>query len=751
MVVPDALADKRFAKNPLVTDDPKIRFYAGAPLVTAQGAALGTVCAIDRKPGKLKPEQIAALQALSREVMALLEIRCLAAELDQKVQTQTVELAGTIEKLRAEIDMRQQADRRLNVQYAVTAALSDCAGRAEAATKIVQPIGEAMGWDVGSIWMRVPGTEELRCDGQWHVPGYNIAPFSERSRQISISGATSLLGLTSQTGKPQWRADISRESNFIRAAEAAQVGLHGACAFPIKYAGETIGVIEFFSRVLGEPDEEMFLLMDSLGKQIGNFFHRMRAEEELSASEAKYRQLWETTTDVVITLDTEQHIEFANPAIKNVFGYEPQEVEGKDISLLQPERLRAVHRAGVERYLESGRRTLNWRATETLGLHKDGREIPIEIAFSDMALEGRRRFVAFIRDVTERKLAQETLARREEHYRRLIENSADVITILDIAGTIRYESPSVERVLGYKPEELSGKFAFDLVHSDDRPRLLDVFNGAIQTRELSAPLEVRCRHKDGSWRVLEGMVQNFLDDPAVQGVVVNSRDITQRKQAEAQVELMNRLKGYFSPQVAEAILKTEGAASLLQTRRKEITAVFTDLRGFTAFSEGNEPEEVMDLLRDYHAQMGKLIFKYEGTLEHFAGDGLLVFFNDPIAFDDHIERAVRMALEMRDKIHELRSGWLKRGYDLHLGLGLAAGYATLGDIGFEDRREYAAIGSLVNLASRLCSEAKGGQIVTEQKTLGRLEGRAEVEPLGELQLKGFIRPVQAFNILKLKP
>ena len=221
-----------------------------------------------------------------------------------------------------------------------------------------------------------------------------------------------------------------------------------------------------------------------------------------------------------------------------------------------------------------------------------------------------------------------------------------------------------------------------------------------------------------------------------------------RQQLE-EIERMARLKRYLSPQIAENILKSEDD-NLFKSHRREITVVFLDLRGFTAFSDSAEPEEVMELLRSYHTEMGKLIFKYEGTLERFAGDGIMVFFNDPIPREDHTERAARMALEMRERVHELRAGWLKKGYDLDLGVGLTAAYATLGNIGFEGRIDYGAVGNVTNLTSRLCEDAKGGQILTNQRTLSKIENFVEADPLGELHLKGLTRPVAAFNIMKLK-
>jgi class 3 adenylate cyclase/CheY-like chemotaxis protein len=215
-----------------------------------------------------------------------------------------------------------------------------------------------------------------------------------------------------------------------------------------------------------------------------------------------------------------------------------------------------------------------------------------------------------------------------------------------------------------------------------------------------------------------------------------------------ELQRLDRLKRYLSPQIAATVLSVE--ENLFKSHRREITVVFVDLRGFTAFSDTAEPEEVMDLLRSYHAEIGEVIFKYDGTLERFAGDGIMVFFNDPVACAEHTMKAVEMALEIRARGQELRQGWQKKGYELDIGVGLAAGYATLGNIGFEARMDYGAIGNVTNLAARLCAEAKGGQILIDRKTLSKIEERVQVQFLDELNLKGFSRPVAAFNILALK-
>jgi class 3 adenylate cyclase len=220
------------------------------------------------------------------------------------------------------------------------------------------------------------------------------------------------------------------------------------------------------------------------------------------------------------------------------------------------------------------------------------------------------------------------------------------------------------------------------------------------------------------------------------------------KQQVGELERMARLKRYLSPQIAEKILGDDD--NLFKTHRREITIVFLDLRGFTAFSDNSEPEEVMDFLRHYHAEMGRLVFKFDGTLERFVGDGIVVIFNDPIPCEDHVNKAAQMAVEMRDRVKELRMAWRKKGYDLDLGVGFAAGYTTLGTIGFEGRMDYGTVGNLPNLAARLCAEAKGGQILTDQKTMSRLEDAFDAEPIQELNLKGINRPVVAFNVIGLK-
>jgi class 3 adenylate cyclase len=207
---------------------------------------------------------------------------------------------------------------------------------------------------------------------------------------------------------------------------------------------------------------------------------------------------------------------------------------------------------------------------------------------------------------------------------------------------------------------------------------------------------------------------------------------------------MSRLRRFLPPQVADLIVAS-GSEKQLESHRREITALFCDLREFTGFSESSDPEDVMALLSDYHAAVGENIIKFGGTLERYAGDGVMVIFNDPVPVDNPALQAVRMALEMRRAIGTLTERWRRLGHDISFGIGVAHGFATLGTIGFEGRFDYAAIGTVPNVASRLCDEATSGQILISPRVLIAVEDAITVEPVGEFALKGLRRPMAAYN------
>jgi len=233
-------------------------------------------------------------------------------------------------------------------------------------------------------------------------------------------------------------------------------------------------------------------------------------------------------------------------------------------------------------------------------------------------------------------------------------------------------------------------------------------------------------HELSEWnRVLEGRVRDQVEE----------------------IERVGRLRRFLSPQIAELVLSEE---SLLQPHRREISVVFCDLRGFTTFSETAEPEESLAVLRDYHQAVGAAVFRHEGTLEHFAGDGVMIWFNDPIPQEDHALRAVRMAVAVRDRMADHFEKWQKHGHKIGFGAGIAMGHATLGRIGFEGRYDYGAVGNVTNLAQRLSAEAKAGQILVSQRVFAAVEHAVELAPLGDLALKGYSRPTPTYAVVTLR-
>jgi class 3 adenylate cyclase len=256
-------------------------------------------------------------------------------------------------------------------------------------------------------------------------------------------------------------------------------------------------------------------------------------------------------------------------------------------------------------------------------------------------------------------------------------------------------------------------------------------------------------------RVLEGLYNEIrdknrqLEEQAAEIAEWNARLEARVTEQVAKIGQMSKLTRFLSPKVSDLIMAGD-ADDPLKTRRREITVVFVDLRGFTGFTETAEPEEVMGVLREYHAELGRAIMEYDGTIEHFSGDGVMILFNDPVPVENHELQAIRMTLIMRDAVGALARGWRKRGFALGFGVGVAGGYATIGTIGFEGRLDYGAIGTVTNMAARLCGEAGDGQILISPRIYSKVEAHVVAEEIGELSLKGFHRPVLAHNVVRMR-
>ena len=288
---------------------------------------------------------------------------------------------------------------------------------------------------------------------------------------------------------------------------------------------------------------------------------------------------------------------------------------------------------------------------------------------------------------------------------------------------------------------------------DDETRGLELGGVDYLTKPISPPI-VRARIKThlamaAQARALQEMVGK-LQQQSTELAGLN-RTLEQRvADGVAQLQRVGRLKRYFTPSMVDVLLSGV-ADDPLRSHRCEVSAVALDLRGFTAFTETSDPEDVMRVLRDYHESMGALIMAHGGTLEHFAGDGMMIYFNDPLPMDDPAGVAVRMAIGMQERFGTLVAGWRQRGYELSMGIGIAHGFATIGTIGFEGRRDYGVIGTVTNLAARLCGESSGGAIYVSQRVRGLVADSVHLEFVGDLNLKGFHRPTPTFVVRGLLP
>ena len=320
-------------------------------------------------------------------------------------------LTSTLTEQEAEL---YRANRALELEYAITRTLAESATPTEAAPKVLQLICESLGWEVGAIWNVAHQAQALRCLEVWHVPQFTAPEFEALTRQWIFAPGEGLPGRVLASGEAHWIRELELDNNFPRIAIAVKEGLHSGFGFPVLLRSRVIGVMEFFSREQREPDADQIRMMSAIGRHLGQLIERKWAEEALRESETRFRTLAETASDAIITIDESSTIVFVNPAAEQVFGYTLPEMHGANLTILMPDYLRHLHEAGMNRYIETGHRHLNWLAIELPGRHKTGREIPLEISFGEFARNGQRLFTGIMRDITERKRAEEALRRSRE-------------------------------------------------------------------------------------------------------------------------------------------------------------------------------------------------------------------------------------------------------------------------------------------------------------------------------------------------
>jgi PAS domain S-box-containing protein len=513
-----------------------------------------------------------------------------------------------------------------------------------------------------------------------------------------------------------------------------------------------------------------FILDITERKELADALHR--SDEELRREKQYVESLLEISPVAIVTLDLEERVKSWNPAAEALFGYSEAEALGRTIEeLVLP--TEALAREGASIMDQAMTEGAAHRVTRRM--RKDGALVDVDMMVVPIRSNGETiGSFAIYHDVSE-------LQRQKHHLQSLLENSPTAIVELDLGDTILAWNPAAETLFGYTRQEAIGRNIDDLVANSPEVRA--------EAAELNERARVkghvhvisRRTRKDGRLVDVEMLIAPVMSGGEMAGYYVIYHDIgelvnarreaeeatrTVRAQADEltewnrtlnarvdeqveEIERMSRLRRFLTPQVADVILAA-GADSVLESHRSEITAVFCDLRGFTHFAEVNEPEDVMRVLRDYHTAMGEVIFEYGATLEHFEGDGMMLFFNDPIPVADPTSRAVRMAIAMRDRAAELGSAWQRHGYDLGFGVGISRGSASIGSICLEGRCDYGSVVSVVNLASRLGNAAAAGQILISLRVFAEVEDVIDAEPAGELEMKGFHGPQQVFNVLGVK-
>jgi PAS domain S-box-containing protein len=428
-----------------------------------------------------------------------------------------------------DITGRRRAERRRTARLEITQVLAEATTVREATPRILQSACESLGWDVGAFWVVDRSDHALRCLELWHSPVIRVEEFEAASRGATFAPGVGLPGRVWSGGQPIWVPDVTVDRNFPRATLAVKECLHGAFACPVRVEGDILGVIEFFSSRVQQPDEDLLEMMATIGCQIGQFMERKRAEEGLRRSEARKAAILDAALDCIITIDHEERILEFNPAAERAFGYPRDAVLGRKMGeLIIPPGYREAHRRGLRRYLDTGEGPVLGRRIEMPALRADGTEFPAEISIVPTVFDRQPTFTGFLRDITERKRAEEARQLLAD----IVESSDDIIISKSLDGIITSWNKAAERIFGYSAEEVVGKHISLLMapdHDEDMPRILD----CIRRGERVDHFETKRKAKDGHIVDVSLTVSPIRDTAGnIVGVSKLARDITERKQAE---------------------------------------------------------------------------------------------------------------------------------------------------------------------------------------------------------------------------
>jgi PAS domain S-box-containing protein/diguanylate cyclase (GGDEF)-like protein len=412
------------------------------------------------------------------------------------------------------------------------AAANECATLDEAAVRVIRQVCAHTGWPLGHLLVPSPDGRSVRSTPIWHLnPPERYEPFRLASEGLEVPAGAGLPGRVLGTGAPYWVVDVGGDAGFCRAAAARASGIKAGLAFPVRVGGRVVAVLEFFSPVPVPPDDSLLEVMAAVGEQLGRVVERAEAQAAVAESEARYRALAESATDAIVSIDAAGVIVSWNRAAERIFGFTEAEALGRQVVLLVAPTPDEGAGCALATFLAGS----VGRTVEIECRRSDGMVFPAEVSVSTWTTGAGRFYTGIFRDVTDRARAENELRRSEARFRALVHNSSEMITVIGPDAVVHAHYVGAD-VLGYGPDENLGRFGLEFVHPDDLAAAAGALAELLQGRAPSRPFECRVRHRDGSWRWLESLATDLRNDPAVGGIVVTSRDVTERKRAEEALE-----------------------------------------------------------------------------------------------------------------------------------------------------------------------------------------------------------------------